>query len=134
MPRLEHIQLTLAQRIRSGAKIVAWAWRGSHRYYYRSVRDGGRVTKQYVGKGPFAELHAQMDAEEQAEREAKREAWRRKRAEMDAIDAQIGEWWDAGTVLLKAVLYSEGYYQHDRGEWRKRRASIQRCDEAGSQS
>jgi hypothetical protein len=23
-------------------------------------------------------------------------------------------------VLLKAVLYGEGYYQHDRGTWRKR--------------
>jgi hypothetical protein len=63
-----------------------------------------------------------MDAEEQAERAAERAAWCQERADMDAIDAQLGAWWDAGTVLLKAVLYSEGYYQHDRGEWRKRRA------------
>jgi hypothetical protein len=101
---------------------MAWAWRGNHRYYYRSIREDGQVKKEYVGTGQLAELYAEMEAEERAEREAEQEAWRRERAEMDAIDAQLGAWWDAGTVILKAVLYSEGYYQHDRGEWRKRRA------------
>jgi hypothetical protein len=100
---------------------MAWAWRGNHRYYYRSVRAGGQVTKEYVGTGPLAELCAAIDAEQRAEREAKRDAWRQERAKMDAIDSQLGAWWDASTMILKAVLYSEGFYQHDRGEWRKRR-------------
>ena len=100
---------------------MAWARRGNRKYYYRSVREGGQVTKQYVGTGSFAELCAAMDAEQQAEREAKWDAWRQERAEMDALDAQLEAWWHASTVLMKAALYVEGYYQHDRGEWRKRR-------------
>ena len=100
---------------------MAWAWRGNRRYYYRSVRDGSRVTKEYVGTGPVAEFCAAMDAEQHAERDATRAAWRRQRADMDAIDAQVKAWWDASTSLLKAALYAEGYYQHDRGTWRKRR-------------
>lgn len=55
---------------------MAWAWRGNHKYYYRCVREGRKVTKQYVGPGPFAEVCAQIDAEQQAERKVKREAWR----------------------------------------------------------
>ena len=100
---------------------MAWAWRGNRRYYSRSVRDGGRVTKAYVGTGLLAEFHAAQDAEQQAEREATRAAWRQQQADMDAIDAQVKAWWDVSTGLLKAALYAEGYYQHDRGTWRKRR-------------
>jgi hypothetical protein len=103
------------------SKTVAWAWRGNRRYYYRSVRNGRHVTKEYIGTGPVAERCAAMDAEQQAEREAQREAWRQQRAAMDAIDTQLEAWWDAGTTMIKAVLCAEGYYQHDRGNWRKRR-------------
>ena len=101
---------------------MAWARRGNRRYYYRSVRDGSRVTKEYVGTGPVAEFCAAMDAEQQAERDAKRAIWHQQRADMDTLDELIKAWWDASTDLLKAVLYAKGYYQHDRGTWRKRRA------------
>ena len=70
-------------------KTMAWAWRGHRRYYSRSVRDGGRVTKAYVGTGLLAEFHAAQDAEQQAERDATRAAWRQHRTDMDAIDAQV---------------------------------------------
>ena len=39
---------------------------------------------------------------------------------LDALDRQMDAWWDVSTVLLKGILYAEGYYQHDRGAWRKR--------------
>ena len=97
---------------------MAWAWRGNRRYDYRSVRDGGRVTKEYVGAGPLAEFCAVMDAE----RDVTRAAWRQHQADMDEIDEQVTAWWNASTDLLKAALYAEGPYQHDRGTWRKRRA------------
>ena len=48
------------------------------------------------------------------------EAWRQEQATLDVLDRQIDDWWDMGAVLLKATLYAEGYYQHDRGAWRKR--------------
>jgi hypothetical protein len=101
---------------------MAWAWRGNRRYYYRSVRDGSRVSKEYVGTGPVAEFCAALDAEERAERDATQATWRQQQADMDALDAQMAAWWDTSTALLKAALYTEGYYQHDRGTWRKRRA------------
>jgi hypothetical protein len=99
---------------------MAWEQRGSHTYYYRSVRRNGRVTKDYLGTGPLAELYAAKDVERQAQRQAEAEAWRQEQAALDALDQQIDAWWDMGTVLLKATLYTEGYYQHDRGPWRKR--------------
>jgi hypothetical protein len=99
---------------------MAWEQRGPQTYYYRSVRRNGRVTKEYLGTGPLVALYAAEDAERQAQRQADADAWRQAHAEMDALDAQLDAWWDAGTVLMKAILYAEGYYQHDRGAWRKR--------------
>ncbi len=101
---------------------MAWSWRGNGRYYYRNVRDDGHVKTEYIGTGPLAELIAETDAEQRAEREAKRRLWRQKRDAMDVIDTRVDDWWDATTMLLKTQLYAEGYYQHDRGEWRQRRA------------
>lgn len=99
---------------------MAWEQRGPQTYYYRSVRRDGRVTKDYLGTGPLAELYAAEEAERRAQRQAEAEAWHQEQAALDALDRQIDAWWDMGTVLLKATLYTEGYYQHDRGEWRKR--------------
>ena len=99
---------------------MAWEQRGSQTYYYRSLRRHGRVTKDYLGTGPLAELSAAEDAERRAQRHAEAEAWRQEQAARDALDQQIDAWWDMSMVLLKATLYTEGYYQHGRGEWRKR--------------
>jgi hypothetical protein len=99
---------------------MAWEQRGSHTYYYRSVRRNGRVTKEYLGTGPLAALSVAADAQRQAQRQAEAEAWRQEQAALDALDQQIDAWWDTGAVLLKAILYTEGFYQHDRGTWRKR--------------
>jgi hypothetical protein len=43
---------------------VAWEERGGRRYYYRSVRRGGRVVKEYVGTGPLTEATVQLDEED----------------------------------------------------------------------
>ena len=99
---------------------MAWEQRGAQTYYYRSVRRHGRVTKDYLGTGPLAELSAAEDAERQAQRHTEAESWRQEQAALDALAQQIDAWWDMSMVLLKATLYTEGYYQHDRGTWRKR--------------
>ena len=99
---------------------MAWEQRGTHTYYYRSVRSHGRVTKEYLGTGSLAALVAAADTERQAQRQVKAEAWRQEQAALEAIDTQLDARWDLGTVELKAILYTEGYYQHDRGTWRKR--------------
>jgi hypothetical protein len=52
--------------------------RGTRKYYTRSKRVDGRVVRQYVGSGEFAEVMAELDALERAERQAKQrveQAW-----------------------------------------------------------
>jgi hypothetical protein len=99
---------------------MAWEQRGTQTYYYRSVRRNGRVTKDYLGTGPLAELYAAEEAERRAQRHTEAETWRQEQAALDALDQQLDDYWNAATILLKATLYAEGYYQHDRGAWRKR--------------
>jgi hypothetical protein len=99
---------------------MAWEQRGAHTYYYRSVRTNGQVTKVYVGTGLIAELAAAEDTERHAQRQADADVWRQARTDLETLDARVDAWWNAGAVLLKAILYTEGFYQHDRGIWRKR--------------
>jgi hypothetical protein len=101
---------------------MAWERRETRTYYYRSVRTNGQVTKEYVGTGLLAELAAAADAERQAQRQADAGTWRQARTDLETLDAQVNAWWNVGAVLIKAVLYTEGYYRHDRGTWRKRAA------------
>jgi hypothetical protein len=99
---------------------MAWEQRGSQTYYYRRVRRNGHVTKDYLGTGPLAALSAAEDAERRAQRHIEAEAWHQEQVALDALDRQLDTYWNAATLLLKATLYTEGYYQHDRGAWRKR--------------
>jgi hypothetical protein len=46
---------------------MPWAQRGWHKYYYRSVREGRHVRKEYLGTGPLAALYATEDAERRAQ-------------------------------------------------------------------
>ena len=57
---------------------MAWEERRGRAYYYRSVRRGGRVAKEYVGPGPIGEPTASLDAERRAESDQER----RRRAAM----------------------------------------------------
>lgn len=98
---------------------MAWV---KGRYYTRSRKVGGRVVREYVGTGEVAELASQMDAIERARRETERAAWRAKRAELDALDAPLNELNEIAELLAHAALVAAGFHQHNRGEWRKRRA------------
>ena len=99
---------------------MGWEQRGPQKYYYRGVRHVRRVTKTYLGPGLIGELAAELDAEERAERQATAEAWQQTRKDMEALDAQMQEWWDTSSSLIDAYLTAAGYYRHDRGAWRKR--------------
>lgn len=99
---------------------MAWEQRGTRTYYYRSVRHGSRVTKAYMGKGPFTLMLVAEVEQERAERQAKAEAWQHARTDMETLDAQIEAWWNASSTIIDASLTACGYYRHHRGEWRKR--------------
>jgi hypothetical protein len=110
---------------RTTEKVVHMAWqqRGTKRYLYRSVKHQGRVLREYLGTGPSAEALYHAEVRERQQRHAAREAWRQTLADHAAIDAQVQRWWEQQGLLLQALLYTEGFYRHDRSVWRKRAAS-----------
>jgi hypothetical protein len=99
---------------------MAWETRNGNRYYYRSVRDGDRVRKEYVGTGPLALLAAEADEARRLRRQRKRE---RERAELERLreaDAVVERLCEDAETLARAVLMASGYTNH-KGEWRMRR-------------
>lgn len=94
--------------------------RGCRVYFYRSVRTGRRVLKQYVSAGPFAALDAEAAREERERQEHEREAERAWRAGLvavgDALDTHLADARAQAARLLKRL----GFYEH-RGQWRRRR-------------
>jgi len=55
-------------------------------YYYRSLRTGRGPRRQYVGKGPVADLAAEMDAIVRDRRETEAAVRRAERREVEALD------------------------------------------------
>ncbi len=86
--------------------------------------------RDYVGTGPLAELAAELDAAERATRMAKRQAQLVEEERWTSIETSVGNLYDAADLMAEAALVLAGYHQHDRGEWRKRRAA-QRSEQAG---
>jgi hypothetical protein len=93
-------------------------------YYYRSVREGERVRKVYVGSGEFAEALAKSDEAikriKQAEREAELERDRQEVEHLEALAAPALEIDEATEILARACLVANGYHRH-KGEWRRER-------------
>jgi hypothetical protein len=91
------------------------------KYYYRSVRQDGRVRKLYLGRGPAAESAARQDQEARAARIG---AWAAARAARERVAGAL----DAARafriyvdLLTRASLLAAGLRFH-RGEWRRPRA------------
>ena len=101
---------------------MSWETRGVYGpYYTRSRRVDGRVVREYVGRGPLAEIIAQAD---EAEREARRLERGREREQMEQdreLDDLFGAYSAGVDELLRSVLEAAGYHRHKRGEWRRRR-------------
>ena len=95
-------------------------WSGP--YYYRSIRVNGQPRREYVGSGRIAELAAQLDDLERQERELKQAAERQARTDAETLDELVREFNAAADDLACAALLAAGCRQHNRGEWRKRRA------------
>lgn len=86
-------------------------------YYYRSRRSGGRVVRDYFGRGPVADAAAYLFDEMRRSRAGN--AQRAKAVEAaDDLYRRLGGCLDR---LAAAQLLAAGHYRHDRGRWRKRR-------------
>jgi hypothetical protein len=99
---------------------VGWEERGGKLYYYRSVRDGKRVNKEYVGRGELAEAFAHADEAIRRAHELGRVREREERERLEDLAAPALEVGEAATVLARASLVALGYHEH-HGEWRRRR-------------
>lgn len=91
------------------------------RYYTRSRRVAGRVVREYVGTGAFAEAVAAGDAAERAERAAAAALIEHDGARLAPAQAALAELDAAVEGLARAALLGAGYHRHHRGEWRRRR-------------
>ena len=97
-----------------------WQQRGAKRYLTQSRKHQGRVLREYLGTGPSAEGLYHVEVLERQQRQAEAAAWRQTLADQTAIDVQVQRWWAQQALLLQALLYTEGFYRHDRSTWRKR--------------
>ncbi len=87
--------------------------RDGNLYYYRSVRDGARVRKVYVGAGEMARISHERDVLGRAGQEAERQR-------LEALSAPVLELSEAAEVLARAHLIVAGCHRH-KGEWRRAR-------------
>ena len=69
---------------------MAWEVRDGRRYYYRGTRREGRTVKQYIGRGPAAELAARLDARARREREQVAEALKAEQARCEPAERATG--------------------------------------------
>jgi hypothetical protein len=109
--------------IRTEVDQMAWEsrGRGSGPYYYHSKKVAGKVKRQYLGKGEQARQTAAQVAERKAKRAARAEAERATAARYQAADALLLELIQVTDLVTKSALESQGFFQHNRGAWRRQR-------------
>ena len=100
---------------------MAWESRGEASYFYAARREDGRVVKDYFGRGPAAEIAAELAAEAARLRAGSR-------GHVAAADARLKAARRAAFELAAEcrswsaeALGVVGYHRPNRGPWRRRR-------------
>jgi hypothetical protein len=96
------------------------------RYYTRSRRVNGRIVREYLGCGPIAHAEAEIDRLELEFRRQRRFVLKCETRELHAVRQELAQWDRICKHFLEVELETQGYYQHKRGEWRKRRKPLTR--------
>src|SRR5215203_4556098 len=99
---------------------MGWEERRGHQYYYRSVREGKRVRKEYAGGGVLGQLAAEIDELERLQRKEEEASWREERERLERSAAFLQELEEAAEILIRAELLVAGFHKR-KGEWRRRR-------------
>ena len=94
--------------------------RGKGAYYYRSVREGNHVRKEYYGGGVLGQWGAQRDELARRQREEESAYWKHERKRFEENAAFIEEIGNVTDTLVRAHLIAHGFHK-TRGEWRRRR-------------
>lgn len=112
------------QAERGNTTLMAWERRDRGGLYYtRSKKVNGRVEREYIGGGVFAEIAALLDAEKRRRREIGAAVWREERADMEDLDSRVEEFCEGVEDIACAALLVAGFRKHKRGEWRRKRES-----------
>jgi hypothetical protein len=96
--------------------------RNGRLYYYRSIRNGEKVRKLYVGAGEFARICSEIDLLRRTSRRAQRERDRVELERVKGLVAPLEEVSEATKVLVTAHLVDGGYRKR-KGEWRRARSA-----------
>jgi hypothetical protein len=97
---------------------MGWEARPGGRYYYRSVRVGGRVVKRYFGNGEVARQAERLDAEARRRGLAEAGAIRAEEDRLGPADAAMAALDRACRLMTGATLLASGFHQHCRS-WRR---------------
>ena len=90
-------------------------------YFYRSVREGDRVRRIYVGKGAAAQQAARELEQRKAERQARQEKRRLKRQEITTLHELVHQACQHTQVLMEASLVAAGFRQYFGSDWHRRK-------------
>jgi hypothetical protein len=105
---------------------MSWENRkGRGRYYTRSRRVNGRVVREYVGCGDLAEAIAAADVFERKQRQSLAATSGADQQRRDAAEEQLVQLANATDLFVWAALELSGFYQHNRGQWRRSRHAAQ---------
>ncbi len=103
---------------------MPWEHRnGRGRYYTRSHKINGVITRLYIGAGPLAEQAARADDATRQALAAPLQAERLLRAQARDLDRQLDDLCHITDQLIHIELTAAGYHQHACGAWRKSRVS-----------
>src|SRR5215211_3123271 len=101
---------------------MGWEERRGRLYYYRSVREGKRVRKKYVGGEALGQLVAQIDELERLQRKEEEAFFKEERERLQRSAAFLQELEEAAEVLTRAYLLASGCHQY-KSQWRKQRGA-----------
>lgn len=102
----------------AGGSELSWERRGNRFYFYRAVRRGNRIVKEYIGTGDVARKAATID---RRARQLRQEQWMEAaardqvRKELAALLDEMGALVDQ---LLACQLIAAGWKRHHR-QWRQ---------------
>jgi hypothetical protein len=102
---------------------MAIVYRNGRPYLYKSLRRGAQVTSRYLAKGEDALLINAIETMARDEWDCERCWDEQMREESNDLERALDEMSERARTLAGEVLISAGYYQHHRGEWRKRRGN-----------
>jgi len=87
-------------------------------YYYRSVREGERVRKVYLGAGDLARIARDEELMSRALKVAERERQREEVECLEVLAAPVAELCEISEIIARAHLVAAGCHRH-KGEWRR---------------